>query len=149
MPGRRRCGRALAVAALSAASLIGVGCAKDTTSVLVTVAADSTTPPIRILRTAVARADDPSRRFASTRSSFAETDAADRPGPFAFPLLLPTTLDASLAGPVIVTVEGVDWDTGAVTAQGTVPAVVVAQKQTEASLTLTATQIATDDGGLD
>ena len=39
------------------------------------------------------------------------SDAADRPGPFVFPLVLSLTVDASLAGPVTVTVEGLDWDT--------------------------------------
>ncbi len=143
-PRRHRWWQTLTVAALSAAALFGAGCAKDATSVLVTVGVDATVPSILILRSAVARADDPAHPVSSKRSSPYEGDAADRPGPFLFPLLLPVTVDASLAGPVVVTVEGIDWDTAAVNARGSAAAVVVAQQQTETSLTLTATP---SDGG--
>ena len=147
MSRRRRWRPALTVAALSAASLFAVGCAKDATSVVVVVAADTTVPPILILRTGVARADDPARPFTSNRVSPYGGDAADRPGPFVFPLSLRITVDASLAGPVIVTVEGVDWDTSAVTARGDAPGMVVAQQETQTSLMLTAAPSAGDAGG--
>ena len=148
MPRRQRWRLALTVAALSAATLFSAGCAKDVTSVMVTVSADDTVPSILILRSAVARADDLAHPVSSKRSSPYEGDAADRPGPFLFPLLLPVTVDASLAGPVVVTMEGIDWDTVAVIAQGSAAAV-VAQKQAETSLTLTATAGDGGDGGRD
>jgi hypothetical protein len=125
-------------AALAAAVGCGAGCAKDATAVTVVIAADMAVPPILILRTAVAGAADPTRRVSSDRSSPFGSDAADRPGPFEFPLTLSVTVDAGFAGPAVVIVEGVDWDSGAVTARGEGPAEIVAQQTTEAALTLTA-----------
>ena len=141
---------AFTVAALSVGLVVGAGCAKDATSVLVTLDADATTPPILILRTTVARADDPATESSSERSSPAQGDAADRPGPFLFPFDLSLTVDPSFAGPVTVTIEGLDWDTHAVTARGMTPATVVAQKTTTASLTLTGVvNTGGGDGGID
>ena len=111
---------AFTVAALSAALVLGAGCAKDSTAVIVTVDADATVPPILILQTTVARADDPSMYSGAQRSSPAQGDAADRPGPFLFPFDLSLTVSDSFAGSVVVTVEGIDWDTHAVTARGMV-----------------------------
>ena len=104
----------------------------------VVVDADSTVPPILILRTVVERAGDPASRASADRSSPYASDAADRPGPFLFPLGLPLTVDQTYAGPVTITVEGVDWDTHAVTASGSATATVVAQQMSEALVTLTA-----------
>jgi hypothetical protein len=142
---------ALAAAALIAAGLaLGAGCAKDSTSVVVTVDADTTVPPLLILRTIVARADDPATQSSAERSSPYSSDAADRPGPFLFPLDLEVTVDARFAGPVVVTVEGLDWDTHAATARGSAPATVVAQKSTGASLTLAGVvNTGGGDGGTD
>jgi hypothetical protein len=132
-----------------AAAVLGAGCAKDATTVTVSVYAEANVPPILILRTAVARADDLEQRASSDRSSPYASDAADRPGPFVFPLSLPVSVDASFAGPVIVTVQGLDWVTKAVTASGVGDAVVVAQKTTTASLTLVAVAVGATDGGRD
>lgn len=138
------------IAVLFTGLLLGGGCAKDSTSVLLTVEADATVPPILILRTTVARTDDPGTQSSSERSSPAQGDAADRPGPFAFPFALSLTVDPSFAGPVTVTIEGLDWDTHAVTARGNTPATVVAQKSTTASLTLTGVvNTGGGDGGTD
>jgi hypothetical protein len=149
MPRARRWRNTRTAAALAAACLLGAGCAKDATSVTVTVDADSTVPPILILRTAVARAADPTRPVTANRSSPYEGDAAGRPGPFVFPLLLPVTIDARYAGPVVVTVEGIDWDTGTTIARGEATTAVVAQKDVQTSLTLTAAPPGGGDGGLD
>lgn len=139
-----------ALAALAIA-LCAAGCAKDPTAVNVTVSADATVPPILILRTTVTDADDPTRVGSSERSSpYASDDAADRPGPFGFPVDIALTIDATFAGPVLVTVEGIDWDTHAVTAAGSTTGTVVAQQTTAASLTLTAaTTGGAGDGGTD
>jgi hypothetical protein len=142
---RRRHALALAVA------LCGAGCAKDPTAVDVTVNADATAPAILLLRTTVTDADDPSRVGSSERSSpYASDDAADRPGPFGFPTDIALTIDPTFAGPVVVTVEGLDWDTHAVIAAGSTTASVVAQTTTAASLTLTAVPTGgAGDGGTD
>jgi hypothetical protein len=141
--------RQLAGATLLAVMLsFGLGCAKDPTSVFLVVDADSTVPAILILRTVVERAGDPASRSSVERLSNYASDAADRPGPFLFPLGLPLTVDQTYAGPVIITVEGVDWDTRGVTARGSASATVVAQKSAEATLTLTAVASGGGDGGL-
>jgi hypothetical protein len=128
----------LLAVALSFALSFGLGCAKDPTSVFVAVYADNTVPPILILRTVVERAGDPASRASADRSSPYASDAADRPGPFVFPLGLPLTVDQTYAGPVIITLEGIDWDTHAVTASGSATATIVAQQMSEAQVTLTA-----------
>ena len=132
---------------LAVALSIGPGCANDPTSVFVVIAADSTVPPILILRTVVERAGDPASRASAERSSNYAGDAADRPGPFLFPLGLPLTVNQTYAGPVIITIEGVDWDTHAVTARGSASATVVAQNVSEATLTLTAVATGGGQGG--
>jgi hypothetical protein len=135
--------------ALAAAILVGAGCAKEPTSVAVLVDADATVPPILILRSTLASAADPTRASSGERSSPYESDAADRPGPFLFPLQLGVTVDPSFAGPVVITIEGIDWDTHAVIARGSTPAAVVAQQTTQASLTLAAVAPTGGDGGTD
>jgi len=140
---------ALGIAALAGAVSVAAGCAKEPTSVSVVVNADATIPPILILRSTLTSAADPTRASSGQRSSPYGSDAADRPGPFLFPLLLPVSVDASFAGPVVITVEGLDWDTHAVTARGTTSASVAAEKTTQASLTLTAVAPVGGDGGTD
>jgi len=140
---------ALGIGAVAAAVAVAAGCAKEPTSVAVLVEADATVPPILILRSTLASAADPTRASSGQRSSPYGSDAADRPGPFAFPLELPVTVDSSLAGPVVITIEGIDWDTHAVTARGSTPAAVVAQQTIQASLTLTAVAPVGGDGGTD
>ena len=143
---RRQAWRAvLAAAALLAAG----GCAKDPTSVFVVIDADASVPPLMILRTTVTRAGDPSMQVSSERSSSVESDAADRPGPFPFPFGLKLTVDPSFAGDVVVTIEGLDWDTHAVLAAGSADAVIEAQGMTEASLTLEPVRGGAVDGGTD
>ena len=103
---------------------------------LTVIEADTAVPPILLLQVRVARADDPARmstgRFASPYAS----DAGDRPGPFVFPFAYALTVDASFAGPVVITLEALDWDTNAVIAAGTTNAEVVAQRETQATVRL-------------
>jgi hypothetical protein len=131
-----RCRHPLAVATLATALSIGAGCAKDPTAVSVTVNADTTVLPLLILRTIVTVPYDPAHTVSSERSSPYASDAGDRPGPFVFPLVIALTVDPSLAGDVTITVEGLDWDTHIITAWGDTAASVVAEKTTDASLTL-------------
>ena len=139
------------VVALAVALSFGAGCAKDSTEVLIIVDAETAVPPILILRASIGMRYDPSHVAGSDRSSPYASDAADRPGPFVFPLSLPQTVDPSFAGLVDITVEGLDWDTHAVIASGTTSGAVVAQKTTTASLTLQpmAQPGAGADGGVD
>ena len=125
------------------------GCAKDPTTIVVGVGIDSTVPPVLILGVDVVSASDPTKTASSRLSSSTPSDAGDRPGPFYFPLLLPVSVDASFAGPVTLTVEGIDWDTAAVIATGSVTANVVAQQSTSADIVLTAAGTPAGDGGGD
>ena len=137
--------RALVGVMTIAAAAAGAGCAKDATRVYVAVDADATVPPILLLRTTIARAADPGQPVITDRTSPYAGDAADRPAPFVFPLGLPMTVDPSFAGPVVVSVEGLDWDSHALLAHGSGDAVVVAEKETDASLTLTAVMAGAGD----
>jgi len=140
---------AFRIALMAAVLSAGAGCAKDATSVVVTVGADPAVPPILILRGIVATQDDPTRASTSNRSSNNEGDAGDRPGPFVFPLQLSLTVDSSLKGLVDITVEGIDWDTYAVTASGTTTGVVVPEHNIAASLKLSPAAPISGDGGTD
>jgi len=125
----------LLAVAVAAAALASSACAKSQTDVLTLVSADATVPPILILRVTVAGATGQS--MGSLRS-MAVGDAADRPAPFSFPLSLPVTADPTLAGPVTITIDGLDWDTYAVIASGSAPAQVVPEQETAAAVTLAA-----------
>lgn len=133
----------------SAVLALGAGCAKSPTSVGVTIDADPTVPPILIMRTTLARASDPTMRSSSERASPYASDAGDRPGPFVFPFAWKLTVDPSFAGPVIVTIEGLDWDTGATIASGNADAVVEAEQMTAAAVTLVPVRGGAGDGGTD
>ena len=128
--------------ALFLGAALSGGCAKDATSILVNVGAEADVPPILILRSTIVRSEDTNVRSSAERSSNAESDAADRPGPFVFPFQLSLTVDQSFGGAVTVIVEGLDWDTHTVIAAGSTAATVVAQKATDASLTLSAAPVA-------
>jgi hypothetical protein len=104
--------------------------------VLTVIEADATAPPVLLLQARIARADDPTRMTSSRFTSPNIGDAGDRPGPFVFPFAMSLTVDASFAGPVVVTIEGLDWDTNAVIAAGNTPADVVAQHETQAVVRL-------------
>ena len=136
-------------AALLAAAGLGA-CAKNPTQILVAVSVDSSVPPLLLLRTTVESAANPNERVSSSVRSLSEnSDAANRPGPFLFPLQIPLGVDPSFAGPVTVTIEGLDWDSQAVLAAGSASTEVVADRQTGAAVTLTAASPATGDGGAD
>jgi hypothetical protein len=135
--------------ALAAAASLAAGCAKDSTTLFVGVSADTTVPPILILRTTITRADDPSVQSSTSRASPYAGDAADRPGAYVFPVGLPLTVDPVFAGDVTVTVDGIDWDTSAVIASASTAATIVAEKQTTATLTLEPIRTAGSDGGID
>jgi hypothetical protein len=141
--------QALRAAVAAAALLAAGGCAKDPTSVFVLMDADPSVPPLMILRTTVTGAGDPSMKTSSERSSSAESDAADRPGPFPFPFGLKLTVDPSFAGDVVVSVEGLDWDTHTVLAGASADAVVTPQQMTEASLTLEPVRTGAPDASTD
>jgi len=121
-----------------AAALALAGCARSSTVVDTQVNIDMTAPPLLLLRITVTSATDPSRMSQSAIRSLLIGDAADRPAPFIFPLLLPVSVDRSFAGDVVILLEGLDWVTKAVVAAGSTPATVIAQQRTQAALTLSA-----------
>jgi hypothetical protein len=123
-------------AMLAACALSAGACAKDSTSVLTIIEADTAVPAILLLQARVARADDPMRVTSGRFTSSNIGDAADRPAPFVFPHALPLTVDASFAGAVVITIDGLDWDTNAVIASGVTNADVIAQHDTQATVTL-------------
>jgi hypothetical protein len=125
------------------------GCAKDPTAVVTQVDADATVPPLLKLRTTVARLSDPTGPSTAELTSSEIGDASNRPGAFVVPEIFSITVDASFAGPVTVTVEGLDWDTSVVTARGSTTTEVIAQKRTQAALTLTAVSAPPTDGDTD
>src|SRR5262245_25664427 len=59
--------RSFGIAVMAGGCMLGAGCAKDATSVVVIVAADGTVPPLLILRTTVAHADDPATQSSAER----------------------------------------------------------------------------------
>jgi hypothetical protein len=120
------------VTAAIAIWLGGAACAKDATTIVTEVGIDGTVPPLLILRTSVASTSNLDLPYTSEQSSPELGDAGDRPGPFRFPLALWLTVDSGLAGPVLVSVQGLDWDTHAVVAEGSGSAEVVPQQETRA-----------------
>lgn len=125
--------------AVAACVIAAAGCAKDPTAVTTDIHVGANVPPLLRLRTRITLAADPARQSVAERSSSTLGDAADRPGPFLFPIRLQLTVDSSLAGPVVITVEGLDWDTDTVLARGATDAEVVAEATTAAVVTLAAT----------
>src|SRR5688572_14480113 len=102
------------LAGVAFACALGAGaCAKDPTSVLTVIEVDPAVPPLLLLQARLARADDPGRVTGSRFTSSNIGDAADRPAPYVFPFALSLTVDASFAGAVVITIEGLDWDTNA------------------------------------
>jgi hypothetical protein len=127
----------LAAAAI-AACVGGLACAKDPTTIVTWVGTDATVPPLLILRTSIASTTNLERMFTSEQASLEASDAGDRPGAYRFPLPLLITVDPSLAGPVLVSIQGLDWDTRAVVAEGSGSGEVIAGRETTASVLLTA-----------
>lgn len=131
-------------AALVLAACLGAGCAKAPTDVLTSVNADATVPPLLILRVTVVGSTGTS---SGGLRSTAQGDAADRPAPFTFPMLLPVNADPAAAGSVTITIDGLDWDTRAVLASGSTTARIVPEHETRAALTLSAVPGGGTDGG--
>jgi hypothetical protein len=121
------------------------GCAKSPTEILTTVSVEDTVPPLLLLRATVARVSDPTHAASFSLFSLAPGDASDRPGPYFFPRAVPIGVSATWAGDVIVTIEGLDWDTSKILARGSTTARVAAEQTTEAALTMT--NVADTGGG--
>ena len=132
--------RTLACALLTVATLASAACGGDMTTPPDTTTrmyeADAAAPPVLLMQVRIARADYPTRTVSSRFTSPYLGDAGDRPGPFVFPFAMSLTVDPTFAGPVVITMEGLDWDTNAVIATGTTTADVVAQHETQAIVRL-------------
>lgn len=124
------------------------GCPKNPTVVLTTVSADQTVPLLTQMNLRLSSSADPSVHVSSSLvSSYPGLYDGGLP-PFVLPAQFPISVDpAYLSGAVIVRVDGVDNNTGAILATGSTPAQVVPDQQTEASLTLTAVGHCATDGG--
>jgi len=119
------------------APLLAAGCAKSPTGVDVQVSADDSVPPLRILRSKIARDADPATAVPNEiQSRYSSDSDADLPGPFRFPMVMPVAVPSGWSGPMTITVEGLSWDTGAVIATGSTAATATREKTTEAALTL-------------
>jgi len=115
---------------------LAVACAKDPTTIVTEVGVAADVPPLLILRTIVASTTNLEHTSTSEQSSLEQGDAGDRPGPFRFPLALWLTVDPSFAGPVLVSLQGLDWDTHAVVAEGSGTGEVVPGRETRAIVIL-------------
>ena len=133
--------------------LLGIalgGCAQSPTVVMTELLADQTVPPLLLLNAMVASQTDATKQAFVHFVSLAVGDASDRPGPYVFPLTLPVPVTSSLAGPVTITIEGVDEGAGAVLARGSASTQVIGGQQTRAVVTLTAvTTVGADAGTID
>ena len=129
---------ALLIVVAAVATPVALGsCAKSPTVILVEISADDTAPPVLLLRTTVARGSDPSQLATNLFGSLSRGDAADRPAPYLFPMLLPINVPPDWSGAVTILVEGRDWNTYAVNATGTTSVDLVPEHQNQAMLTLT------------
>lgn len=140
---------ALAFAVAWVATIAGGGCAKSPTVVSTTIATDDAVAPLLALRALVVSDRDPTRQASSSFHSLASGDAADRPGPYRFPLDFPVSVPPSLAGSITLTIEGLDWDSGNVIARGATIAEVVTEQQTRAYVTLTVVSATGGNAGTD
>jgi hypothetical protein len=129
-------------------ALAPLHCAQSSTVIETQVSADSTVPPVLLLQMVVANIANPALQSSSQLISLAAGFEAGIPGPFAFPLELPISVDPSFAGTATVTVQGLDWNTNAVIASGSTTAQVVAHQQTHAAITMSATP-SCDGAGVD
>jgi hypothetical protein len=140
----------LSFVVMAAMTIIPGSCARSPTVVLTEISVDATVPAIVQLRTTAALQTDPSQRISNMLSSLFRGAAPDRPAPYVFPMRLPIQVPPAWMGPVMITIEGLDWDTSAVNAAGSTTAEVVAAHQTSAALTLTGVASTTSpDGGAD
>jgi hypothetical protein len=133
---------------VSALTLLST-CAQAPTVIDTEVASDGTVPPILILQMTVTNDANASLQSSSQQVSLNPGLEAGVPGPFSFPLVLPISVNSSLAGTVTVTVQGLDWNTSAAIAAGSTSAQVVAGKTTHAFLTLSSTTSSRASGAAD
>jgi hypothetical protein len=142
-----------------AIALLLSACAQSPTVIDTEVTSDGTVPPIMLIQMTVRNDSQPALQSSSQEVSLNPGLEAGVPGPFIFPLVLPISVDSTLAGAVTVTVQGLDWTSSAVIATGSTTAQVVAGKTTQALVMLTSTTTCTSsdvtdaslscDGGAD
>ncbi|HZU82621.1 MAG TPA: hypothetical protein VE987_06880 [Polyangiaceae bacterium] len=136
------------IARVLTATTVLAGCAQSPTAVITVVGADDTVPPVALVQATVTSVSHPSLQSTAQAVSLRSGDGG-MPGPFPFPIELYIGVDPSFAGDVEITVQALDWNTGAVVAAGSVAAQVVAHDKTQATVTLTATcAAAAPDAGL-
>jgi hypothetical protein len=144
---RWTCRRPIWALVVGVAAGAGLAGCKDQTVVLTTVEAGSNVPLFTQLTLTLSSAADPSIHVSSSLVSLYPGSYDGGLPPINLPAQFPVSVDPDyLSGPAIVRADGVDNETGTLLATGSTTAQVVPQKQTEATITLSAVECATGGG---
>jgi hypothetical protein len=137
---RRALGRAIFGLAVGGGVGFGLSGCKDPTVVLTTVqAGGSSVPLFTQLTLTLSSAADPSIHVSSSLVSLYPGSYDGGLPPITLPAQFPVGVDPDyLSGAAVVRADGIDNGTGALLATGSTTAQVIPQKQTEATVTLSA-----------
>lgn len=136
---RGTCRRTIWALVVGAAAGFGLAGCKDPTVVLTTVEAGNNVPLFTQLTLTLSSAADPSIHVSSSLVSLYPGSFDGGLPPINLPAQFPVSVDPDyLSGPAIVRADGIDNDTVTLLATGSTTAQVIPQKQTEATLTLSA-----------
>ena len=136
LPSRRSPPLAPVWLALAALWAVVGGCSKTPSILWAHVSADDDVPMLSDLRATVVSLTHPDLEASTQRESLQPGDAGGAPAPFAFPVVMPITLNAEYVGDVQLTVEGLERTTEAVIASGTVQTSVIASKEMHVGVTI-------------
>ena len=95
---------------------------------------DDDVPMLSELRATVSSTSHPELEPVSQREALVMGDSGAPPAPFAFPVIIPITLNADFVGDVLLTAEGLDHEV--VVASGSQATSVPASKEMHASVTM-------------
>jgi len=127
--------------------LLTAGACTKTPSILwAHVSVDDNVPMLSDLRTTVVSLSHTGLEPSVQRESLL-SDAGGTPAPFAFPVVIPITLNAEYVGDVSLTAEGLDRATDAVVASGSKVTTVLGSKEMHVSVTMSLVEHAGDPGG--
>ena len=128
-------------------TLMMAGACSKTPSILwAHVSVDDNVPMLSDLRTTVVSLSHTGLEPSIQRQSLLG-DAGGTPAPFAFPVLIPITLNAEYVGDVLLTAEGLERATDVVVASGSKETMVLGTKEMHVSVTMTLVEHAGDPGG--
>jgi hypothetical protein len=136
---RRAFGRAIFGLAVGVAAGAGLSGCKDPTVVLTTVEVGSNVPLFTQLTLTLSSAADPSIHVSSSLVSLYPGSYDGGLPPITLPGQFPVSVDPDyLSGAAIVRADGIDNGSGTLLATGSTTAQVIPQKQTDATITLSA-----------